>query len=141
MCKDLGKQLFEPRDSSKNSEVFSLAKTKGVSRFWIGIHDITNEGKFTYDSNGQTIGYKNWNWNEPNDYGSGEDCAEISGWSGTWNDMPCQSLQRFVCENKQPGIFKTFITLLHRIAKFYPIFCFQQMYLVLTFVIQMGKKD
>ena len=101
VCKRLGRQLFEPRNFSTKSKVIALAKTKGVTRFWIGIHDITNEGNFTYDSDGQKISYKNWFPNEPNNIGSGEDCVEIMG--GNWNDLPCNGKRSFVCENTQLG--------------------------------------
>ena len=100
VCKSLGRQLVEPTSASANSEVTALAKAKGVSRFWIGIHDITNEGTFTYESNGQPIGYKNWNYGEPNDWGSGEDCAEINVNTGKWNDLSCNNKQSFVCDKK-----------------------------------------
>ena len=103
VCKSLGRKLFEPKSSTANSKVTALAKTKGVTEFWIGIHDKTNEGIFTYESNGQTIGYKNWHSNEPNDYGSGEDCAEIYVNIGIWNDLPCNKKLSFVCEKSQPG--------------------------------------
>ena len=98
-CKRLGRKLFEPRDFSVNSEVLALAKSKGVTRFWIGIHDITNEGNFTYDSNGQTISYMNWFLNEPNNVGIGEDCAEAM--VGNWNDLSCKGKRPFVCEKTQ----------------------------------------
>ena len=96
--------MFEPRDFSANSEVLALAKSKGVNRFWIGIHDITNEGNFTYDSNGRTISYMNWFLNEPNNIGSGEDCAEAV--VGNWNDLSCKGKRPFVCEKtlKTPGV-------------------------------------
>ena len=100
VCKSLGRQLVEPTSASANSEVTALAQAKGVSRFWIGIHDITNEGTFTYESNGQPIGYKNWNYGEPNDWGSGEDCAEINVNTGKWNDLSCNNKQSFVCDKK-----------------------------------------
>ena len=86
ICKSLGRQLFEPTYSSVNSKVTAIAKSKAVTSFWIGMHDKTKEGKFTYESNDQIIGYKNWHSNEPNNSGN-EDCAEING--GKWNDLPC----------------------------------------------------
>ena len=100
VCKSLGRQLVEPTSASANSEVTALAQAKGVSRFWIGIHDITNEGTFTYESNGQPIGYKNWKDGEPNDWESGEDCAEIYVNTGKWNDGSCNNEHSFVCDKK-----------------------------------------
>ena len=96
ICKHLGKQLFEPTNYSDNYKVTALARAKGVTGFWIGIHDKTTEGKFTYESNGQKIGYSNWHPREPNNHNHGEDCVVIS--KGKWNDMPCHWKLSFVCE-------------------------------------------
>ena len=101
ICKKLGRKLFEPKNSSDNNKVVALAKKKGVSYFWIGISDETTEGEFTYESNGVTIGYKNWRPNEPNNYGKGEDCVQMN--QGAWNDLSCASKLSFVCERLPPG--------------------------------------
>ena len=105
ICKGLGRQLFEPTQSSANNKVTALAKAKGITSFWIGIHDKTTEGEFTYESNGVTIGYKNWRPNEPNNLSwggfQGEDCVQM--YNGAWNDMPCASKLSFVCERLPPG--------------------------------------
>ena len=106
MCKGLGLQLFEPKDSIQNSEVTALAKTKGVTQFWIGIHDKNSEGEFTYESNGQKISYENWADGGPNDnHWGGEDCVVIMyDGSEQWNDLNCDLKQNsFVCENKPSG--------------------------------------
>ena len=101
VCKSLGRQLFEPTQSSANIKVTALAKAKGVTSFWIGIHDKANEGQFTYESNGQTIGYKNWRPNKPNNSGKSEDCAHM--YHGKWNDLRCNYKLSFVCEKPPPG--------------------------------------
>ena len=101
VCKSLGRKLFEPKSSTANSKVTALAKTKGVKSIWIGIHDKTNEEKFTYESNGQPIGYKNWNSNEPNNAGRGEDCTKIIVNIGKWNDLQCDLNLPFVCEKME----------------------------------------
>ena len=104
ICKGLGRQLFEPTQSSANNKVTALAKAKGITSFWIGIHDKTIEGEFTYESNGVTIGYKNWRPNEPNNYGKGEDCVHML--QGAWNDVPCTTKLSFVCERLPPKFLK-----------------------------------
>ena len=45
-----------------------------------------------------------WSWasNEPNDYGSGEDCAESRS-DGRFNDMPCATIQPSACRNPDTG--------------------------------------
>ena len=92
--------MFEPKSSQTNIEVTEFLQNEGVCTFWIGIHDIANEGNFVYDSNGLIIGYQNWNSGEPNDAG-GEDCTEIYVENGKWNDIPCNNQLSFVCE--KPG--------------------------------------
>ena len=103
-CNSLGQKLFEPKNLQANNEVAELAKTAGITgELWIGIHDISNEGNFIYDSSDATIMYENWGPGEPNDIGSGEDCTTLrsngSYWApGTWNDQPCWRKFPFVCE-------------------------------------------
>ena len=116
MCNTHGGKLFEPMSSSANREVAALAgngKTYG-DFIWIGIHDATNEGKFIYESNSQSIGYQNWNSGEPNDIGLdweeiGEDCVNMyvhqntgNSLFGKWNDLPCNRKLSFVCEKRKP---------------------------------------
>ena len=77
-CKSLGGKLFEPKSASVNKAVLAFARTKGIPigrGIWIGIHDKTNEGKFTYESDGKPIVWKKWNSGEPNNMFS-EDCVE-----------------------------------------------------------------
>ena len=122
ICKRLGRQLFEPTNYSDNYKVTALARAKGVTRFWIGIHDKTTEGKFTYLSNGRKIGYSNWYHGEPNNDLHGEDCVQIKYSNGKWNDVPCHVKLSFVCEkirsskshatkSKTYGKYKVFIVL------------------------------
>ena len=49
-------------------------------------------------SNNEAVGYVNWAPGEPSDDGTlGEDCVEMYPWSGQWNDIPCTSINGFVC--------------------------------------------
>ena len=76
---------------------------------WLGGTDAVIEGmwrwvdggKFTVISEDQRTavarGYNNWAQSEPNDSGSGEDCATIKT-TGEWNDIPCELPRAFVIE-------------------------------------------
>ena len=110
-CKGLGGKLFEPKSASVNKAVLAFARTKGIpigKGIWIGIHDKTNEGKFTYESDGKPITWKNWNKNEPNNCcKGGEDCVHLTnglyGGGGLWNDLSCSRKLAFVCEKAEKG--------------------------------------
>ena len=95
--------LVEPKSEEENAKITALAKDKDVEIFWIGINDITNEGVFTYDSDGKNISWTNWDSGEPNNYKDKEDCTQIR-WknSGKWNDVRCADsyhMNSFVCKN------------------------------------------
>lgn len=62
---------------------------------WIGMNDTRVEGEWRWV--GRDSDYRNWNDNEPNDWGSGEDCAELLG-NGKWNDASCGGNRVFFCE-------------------------------------------
>ena len=64
---------------------------------WIGFHDrgAFDEGNWRWVSGSSN--YRNWSGGEPNNAGLGEDCAHIYP-NGTWNDRPCGTNIRFVCE-------------------------------------------
>ena len=57
---------------------------------------------------GNPLEFEAWGNNEPNDYGSGEDCAVMKcpQWYGGgcfWNDVPCSLKYRPIC-GKEPSI-------------------------------------
>ena len=101
-CQSIGGKLFEPKSEKVYNEVSTLAKIKGISKFWMGIHDISNEGQFTYDSDGKDVVWTNWYSGEPNDFGKGEDCVRSGhghrGKQKKWNDSPCNDKYSFICE-------------------------------------------
>ena len=50
-CNQLGGKLFEPKSENVNNEIRQMAKDKGFNQYlWLGIHDISNEGHFVYQS-------------------------------------------------------------------------------------------
>ena len=51
-CSERGGKLFEPKSENVYKEVSTLAEKHGFQdwSFWIGIHDISTEGHFVYNS-------------------------------------------------------------------------------------------
>ena len=89
--------------TSQDENDFITAKLSGQG--WIGASDAANENQWLWVtgpeagtqfwqgvSNGSVVGgeYNNWNANEPNNSGSGEDYAHFLT-NGTWNDYPFNS--------------------------------------------------
>nr|XP_006132086.1 C-type lectin domain family 4 member G isoform X1 [Pelodiscus sinensis] len=95
-CTDQGGQLIII-DNEQEQEF--LAKNAKGKQYWIGLHDINNEGTFIWVDN-NPLSYSNWNRGEPNDYGGGEDCVMMFR-DGKWNDMPCAASEEgWICEKK-----------------------------------------
>ncbi len=84
----------------------------GISYYyeaWMGLHRITSgvtTSAFTCYSgeqplnSGQPPGQPPWNPAEPNNYGGNENCGEIYGNSGGWNDQNCANRIPSWCEGK-----------------------------------------
>ena len=98
ICKQNGGKLFEPQSATEMAAICRYY----FEIIWIGIHDKTSEGHFTY-MDGRQISYTNWAKKQPNNHGKkGEDCVEAYGirdqQPGKWNDVPCSLKLAFVCE-------------------------------------------
>ena len=88
-------KLFEPRDSSTNTQVLESAYLISPSSFHIGINDRDSEGTFQYATGGDLV-YTNWLRGYPKN-GEPNDCAET--WDITkWNDGSCYHRQTSICE-------------------------------------------
>ena len=62
---------------------------------WIGLNDIDTEGSWVW-IDGTASDYFKWNTDEPNNYGTGEDCVTVSR-EVDFNDVPCTNVRDFLC--------------------------------------------
>ncbi len=97
-AESLGGYLVTIGDEEENRFVTELAAREVIYRFWIGLSDEEEEGRFVWVT-GEPLIYQNWYVGEPNDYGRGEDYVE-SGYGSpySWNDNNDSWTNPFVVE-------------------------------------------
>lgn len=110
--------------TSAEENAFVAARLQGDG--WMGASDAASEGDWKWLDgpeagtsfwSGQSGGsvqnglYANWSSGEPNDYSTGEDCAEFYIASSKWNDLPCagNTLSGYVVEFGAPGDLPTVV--------------------------------
>jgi hypothetical protein len=98
-CESEGAFLVTINDAAENAFVHNLCDG---NECWIGGNDLSVEAGTSTDAsawqwhNGETSGYSNFAYGEPNDYGGataaawrhGEDCLHMKS-NGQWNDESC----------------------------------------------------
>lgn len=94
-----------PTTFQQNRAVLALARSQGVSTgaVWININDLRYEHTFVYNL-GMDVAAPFWNTGEPNDAGTGEDCAVQQQSSKRWNDVSCTASRQIACFNPAGGI-------------------------------------
>lgn len=97
LCALFEMRLVVPGDAPTNREVQVLAESMRRGPVWIGLNDRDREGRWA-GVDGVAAAWTNWERSEPNDFGSGEDCAQLLPWNGRWNDASCDLSAPFVCE-------------------------------------------
>ncbi|XP_026551938.1 C-type lectin domain family 17, member A-like [Pseudonaja textilis] len=95
-CEDEGANLVIVNSGIEQN---FLVKHMGNDQvFWIGLTDTDKENHWIWVDN-TTLSVSFWGKDEPNNAGSGEDCATLR-FSGKWNDVPCSRNELSICEKK-----------------------------------------
>nr|XP_020446750.1 collectin-11 isoform X2 [Monopterus albus] len=102
-CQARGGHLAMPKDEGANTAVAGCIAEAGLSRVYIGIHDLDHEGVFTYVDRSPMTTFSKWRRGEPNNAYDDEDCAEMVA-SGEWTDVACHPTMNFVCEFDKDSI-------------------------------------
>nr|XP_004658055.1 mannose-binding protein A-like [Jaculus jaculus] len=92
LCGQLRGTVATPKNAEENKAIQAMINDSA----FLGITDEVTEGQFMYVTGGR-LTYSNWKQNEPNNFGSGEDCVIILK-DGLWNDYSCTSSLLVVCE-------------------------------------------
>ena len=83
----------------------SIATALNLEEVWVGIDDRFQEGNWTWIDGSQGLDSEIvWVRNQPDNYGSGEDCGELWPYEHEYkmNDEPCQRRNRGLCEKRFP---------------------------------------
>ncbi|KAK1333814.1 hypothetical protein QTO34_006202 [Cnephaeus nilssonii] len=92
LCAELQGTVATPKNAKENKAIMDVANDHA----FLGITDEASESQFVYVTGGR-LTYSHWKKDEPNDFGSGEDCVLLLK-DGLWNDVSCSSSFVAVCE-------------------------------------------
>lgn len=95
-CQDAGMDLAIVRRAAHAEVVLDITQSMQRGAAWIGLSDREDEGRWMW-VDGTGLDYENWDRNQPDNWGRGEDCAQVTPWTGGWNDIDCDSRTVFVC--------------------------------------------
>ncbi|GFR94850.1 aggrecan core protein [Elysia marginata] len=88
-CQANGGDLVKIVSSRMNNRLYRFL-TNRYQQIYIGLHDVTTEGKFKWLDETQEASYTDWGENSPDNYQSGEDCTVMGYYTRkSWNDVPC----------------------------------------------------
>ncbi|XP_035291606.1 collectin-11 isoform X2 [Anguilla rostrata] len=96
-CQGRGGHLAMPKDEGANAAVAAYITQAGLSRVYIGINDLEQEGHFAYVNHSPMTTFSKWREGEPNNAYEDEDCVELVA-AGDWVDVACHLTMYFVCE-------------------------------------------
>lgn len=119
-CNRNGMRLAVITSDSDNRVVLDLihkakAKDSKLANVWIGASDMSKEGTFVWQATGLPVSYNDWAPTQPDNWQKNEHCAEFANrgytkWTWSWNDLRCDTVQNFVCENTQRNKIVEFLS-------------------------------
>ena len=100
-CLDKGADLASIHSTAEQNFIHNtLWPSDG--RIWIGLNDRRIEKQMVW-SDGSPFDYSYWDTGEPSDNAGVQNCIEMYGSVGGWNDLSCSKERGFVCK-KELGI-------------------------------------
>ncbi|XP_078345294.1 macrophage mannose receptor 1-like [Oculina patagonica] len=98
-CKKAGGYLVKIDDDDEQHFI-TVEQIKTAYSSWIGLHDISNEGSYTWVYDDTVPTHAHWGMGEPNNHNYKEDCVAIWGGAlaGYWNDDSCNAWNKYICE-------------------------------------------
>ncbi|XP_073822440.1 uncharacterized protein [Musca autumnalis] len=84
-------------DSSEKHQQLETIKDDLHERSWTGGLRTTND-QFRWIFKGQSFNYTNWSKKQPDNDKNIEDCVEVLSHEMTWNDLNCNTLLGYICE-------------------------------------------
>jgi hypothetical protein len=98
LCQAWGGDLVEIGSAEEDA----LLTGRSDEDAWIGASDELTEGTFLWPGGGALV-YTRWAPGQPDNYRN-EDCAELRAMDDIWNDVPCDSDKRPLCEKPLPEL-------------------------------------
>ncbi|XP_053376929.1 brevican core protein-like [Mercenaria mercenaria] len=96
-CIKVGGDLVEiTSDVEQGSINILLSDDEDRTGTWIGLNDMSVEGKYIWVLSGNTVSFTNWQSGEPNNV-SNEDCIIVNS-ENYWVDIPCGWNRKYICE-------------------------------------------
>jgi len=101
-CNKRGGSLVSIHSEQENAFVITNLNKQNA---WIGYNSMYS-GEFQW-TDGSDVGYQRWDPNEPNGGDKQEDCVEVYGETGGWNDRSCDQPLTFACKKPKNGTLPT----------------------------------
>ncbi|NWX97025.1 MRC1 protein, partial [Nothoprocta ornata] len=96
-CKTNGGDLAAIESESERTFLWKYCFYKNLGNsFYIGL-SVSLDRTFRW-MDGSPVNYVAWAPNEPNFANDDENCVVMYSQTGTWNDLNCGSVERFICE-------------------------------------------